>query len=276
MRRACRIHGRDAGNRTLSSRTRSARTAGILHPGNSINYNDSAVIWQLQLKQRRLDAIGIFFTGFEPVAFPMTIGTLSLYLVERKKRTLGRVPFWWTIPDLNRSPLPCHGSALPNELMAQNMTVFDYLFNNFSTFISFQPNFHSPGTFQAAVFLLKNYLPGPKRTRKFIPTRIMFQQSLFRICSRTNIILIFFFAFEYIYPAHTTGLLPDDHRDATKCANGPKLNNNPLSLIFHLHNYCLHSLPYLIIFFNSSYCAIFTCLPSGKVKIVSLLEDLIF
>src|SRR3989344_5999645 len=26
---------------------------------------------------------------------------------------------WWTIPDLNRSPLPCHGSALPNELMAR-------------------------------------------------------------------------------------------------------------------------------------------------------------
>lgn len=25
----------------------------------------------------------------------------------------------WTIPDSDRSPLPCHGSALPNELMAQ-------------------------------------------------------------------------------------------------------------------------------------------------------------
>ncbi len=25
----------------------------------------------------------------------------------------------WTMPDSNRPPLPCHGSALPNELMAQ-------------------------------------------------------------------------------------------------------------------------------------------------------------
>ena len=24
---------------------------------------------------------------------------------------------WWSISDSNRSPLPCHGSALPNELM---------------------------------------------------------------------------------------------------------------------------------------------------------------
>ena len=26
---------------------------------------------------------------------------------------------WWTIPDSNRSPHPCHGCALPDELMAQ-------------------------------------------------------------------------------------------------------------------------------------------------------------
>ena len=26
----------------------------------------------------------------------------------------------WTMPDSNRPPLPCHGSALPNELMAQS------------------------------------------------------------------------------------------------------------------------------------------------------------
>jgi hypothetical protein len=25
---------------------------------------------------------------------------------------------WWTLPDSDRSPLPCHGSALPNELKA--------------------------------------------------------------------------------------------------------------------------------------------------------------
>ena len=25
---------------------------------------------------------------------------------------------WWTVPGSNRSPLPCHGSALPNELTA--------------------------------------------------------------------------------------------------------------------------------------------------------------
>ena len=25
----------------------------------------------------------------------------------------------WTLADLNRSPLPCHGSALPNELRAR-------------------------------------------------------------------------------------------------------------------------------------------------------------
>ena len=29
---------------------------------------------------------------------------------------------WWTVPDLNRSPLPCHGSALPDELTAQDFT----------------------------------------------------------------------------------------------------------------------------------------------------------
>ncbi len=28
----------------------------------------------------------------------------------------------WTLADLNRSPLPCHGSALPDELRARNWT----------------------------------------------------------------------------------------------------------------------------------------------------------
>jgi hypothetical protein len=35
----------------------------------------------------------------------------------RASRSLGEG--WWTLPGSNRSPLPCHGSALPDELRAQ-------------------------------------------------------------------------------------------------------------------------------------------------------------
>jgi hypothetical protein len=34
----------------------------------------------------------------------------------------------WTIPESNRSPLPCHGSALPNELMAQACEQYQILY----------------------------------------------------------------------------------------------------------------------------------------------------
>ena len=36
------------------------------------------------------------------------------------RQTADEFLIWWTIADLNRLPLPCHGSALPSELMAHS------------------------------------------------------------------------------------------------------------------------------------------------------------
>ncbi len=57
----------------------------------------------------------------------------------------------WTMPDSNRPPLPCHGSALPNELMAQSNTVYLDLKQNkhqiWLRSVSIIPCFLYPSTF---------------------------------------------------------------------------------------------------------------------------------
>ncbi len=40
----------------------------------------------------------------------------------KQKKPSGDGVSWWTARDSNPSPLPCHGSALPNELAAQGST----------------------------------------------------------------------------------------------------------------------------------------------------------
>lgn len=43
------------------------------------------------------------------------VGTLQEF-VKKVKRGV-----WWSMSDSNRPPLPCKGSALPDELMPQNV-----------------------------------------------------------------------------------------------------------------------------------------------------------
>ena len=47
--------------------------------------------------------------------------TKAVVMIEiyNKKQSWSNEVEGWTVPDSNRSPLPCHGSALPNELTAQ-------------------------------------------------------------------------------------------------------------------------------------------------------------
>ena len=51
---------------------------------------------------------------------------LPLPITVNTKNTATRLRcfFWWTLPGSNRLPLPCHGSALPDELWARLRTLF--------------------------------------------------------------------------------------------------------------------------------------------------------
>ncbi len=66
----------------------------------------------------------IFSAVVEKISRPglavLPAGKMTLRRPHRHKTPLERgFVTMWTIPESNRSPLPCHGSALPNELMAR-------------------------------------------------------------------------------------------------------------------------------------------------------------
>ena len=55
--------------------------------------------------------------------------TKKYFPKQKRLHEISRSLFWWTLPGSNRSPLPCHGSALPNELRAH---VFNLSLNSCS------------------------------------------------------------------------------------------------------------------------------------------------
>lgn len=51
-----------------------------------------------------------------PSGFPGCVPSPSLRTESLSEAASG---IWWTLPDLNRPPPPCHGGALPDELKAR-------------------------------------------------------------------------------------------------------------------------------------------------------------